>query len=244
MDISRLRKKHREDKERQEAPRRPEREPGEPAEKQEREPEGERAEKPAEGPPVESEPAEGESTALEDAAPPVPEAPAGGKDEAVPPVSALEEAEEAGEQVVELLVFSLSEELYAFRVTDVQEVLRPQRITRVPGTEEFISGVTSMRGKIIPVMDIKKRLRAVDGEPGGSSNIVILKGTGRGLIGALVDRTIDVLRVPPGEIMQPPSHLDDAEARFLEGVVSEDGRFVSIIQSEELLDFGATDGDS
>jgi chemotaxis signal transduction protein len=44
--------------------------------------------------------------------------------------------------------------------------------------------------------------------------------------------------------MQPPSHLDDAEARFLEGVVSEDGRFVSIIQPEELLDFGTADGDS
>jgi purine-binding chemotaxis protein CheW len=243
MDISRLRKKHREEKERQESPGREEREPLESAEKEEREPEGESAGQPSEGPPVESETPGGEPQPVEAVVSAVPEAASGGKDEATLPVSPSEEPEEAGGQVTELLVFSLSNELYAFNITDVQEVLRPQRVDRVPRTKDFIAGVTSMRGKIIPVIDLKKRLRTVDGEPGKSSNIVILKGTGRGLIGILVDRTIDVLRVPPEEIMKPPSNLEDSEARFLEGVVSRDDKFISIIQPDELLDFKVADGD-
>lgn len=234
MDISRLRKKRRDEKEREEAPKGPKPGPEETAEKEGREPEKEVAEEPTGGPPAQSEP--------EQAAREAHEAPPGSKDEAVPPVSASEEPEETREQIAELLIFSISEELYAFRITDVQEVLRPQRITRVPRTAEFISGVTSMRGKMIPVMDLKKRLHSVDGEPKESSNIVILKGTDRGLIGIIVDRTIDVLRIPQDEIMQPPSHLGDSEARFLEGVVSQNDKFISIIQPKELLEFNASDG--
>ncbi len=242
MDISKLRKKRRDEKERKEAPKGPKPGSEEHAEKEGREPEKEVAEDPTGGPGGESEPEEGGAPPAEKAAHEVQEAPPDSKDEAAPPISASEEPEEAGEQIAELLIFSISEELYAFRITDVQEVLRPQRITRVPRTAEFILGVTSMRGKMIPVMDLKKRLHSVDGESKESSNIVILKGTDWGLIGILVDRTIDVLRVPQEEIMQPPSHLGDSEARFLEGVVSQNDKFISIIQPKELLDFNASDG--
>ncbi len=63
----------------------------------------------------------------------------------------------AGE-LVELLTFSLSNEEYAFRVSDVEEVLRMQRITMVPTMPDYVLGITSLRGKIIPVIDLKTRL--------------------------------------------------------------------------------------
>lgn len=161
------------------------------------------------------------------------------KKEEIKEVSVPEVPEQA-EEISELLVFKLSDELYAFRVAEVAEVLRPQRITSMPRTVDFIPGITSLRGKMIPVMDLKKRLH-IDGPTEGFSNIVILKGAGRGLIGLLVDKTLDVIRVPEKEIMQPPSHLAESEAKFIEGVAAHEKNFISIIQPEELLDFNAGD---
>ncbi len=150
------------------------------------------------------------------------------------------QADAEAEEISELLVFKLSDELYAFRVAEVAEVLRPQRITSMPRTVDFIPGITSLRGKMIPVMDLKKRLH-INEPTEGFSNIVILKGAGRGLIGLLVDKTLDVIRVPEKEIMQPPSHLAETEAKFIEGVAAHEKKFISIIQPEELLDFNAGD---
>ncbi|NIO20812.1 MAG: hypothetical protein GTN76_08755, partial [Candidatus Aenigmarchaeota archaeon] len=79
----------------------------------------------------------------------------------------------------------------------------------------------------------------IDGEKRRASNIVILKGVGRGVIGALVDRTVDVIKIHERDILQPPSHLADSEARFIEGVTSKGDRFISIINPEELLSFEA-----
>ena len=61
-------------------------------------------------------------------------------------------------ELVELLTFSLSNEEYAFRVSDVEEVLRMQKITMVPTMPDYVLGITSLRGKIIPVIDLKTRL--------------------------------------------------------------------------------------
>ncbi len=147
------------------------------------------------------------------------------------------------EELVELLTFILADEYYAFRVTGIHEVLRPQFIANVPRVVDFIVGVTSLRGTIIPVMDLKKRLH-IDGENRRASNIVILKGVGRGIIGVLVDRTVDVIKVHERDILQPPSHLADSEARFIEGVTSQGDKFISIINPEELLSFEAMKEDS
>jgi purine-binding chemotaxis protein CheW len=151
---------------------------------------------------------------------------------------ALEEEESVAEELAELVTFILADEYYAFRVTGIHEVLRPQYIARVPRAVDFIVGVTSLRGTIIPVMDLRKRLH-IEGENHRASNIVILKGVGRGIIGVLVDRTVDVIKIRESDILQPPSHLADSEARFIEGVTSQKDKFISIIDPEELLSFNA-----
>jgi chemotaxis signal transduction protein len=88
-------------------------------------------------------------------------------------------------------------------------------------------------------MDLRKRLN-VEGEFKKSSNIVILKGVGKGAIGVMVDRTLDVIKVPESDIKQPPSHLADAEARFIEGVTTQEEKFISVILPDELLNFDAS----
>lgn len=146
------------------------------------------------------------------------------------------EAEEKKEEIVELLTFKLSKEDYAFKVCDVEEILRPQNVTPLPRAEEFITGITSLRGKIIPLIDLRKRFELSEEAGNNKAKILILKGT-KGSIGAVVDKVINVTRIPTGLILNPPSHLTESQQRFIEGVVVVEGRFISIVKMEEVLNF-------
>ncbi|MBM4140247.1 MAG: purine-binding chemotaxis protein CheW [Nitrospira sp.] len=144
--------------------------------------------------------------------------------------------EEKTDTIIEILTFSLLNEEFAFRVSQVEEILRSQRITRVPKLPSYVLGITSLRGKIIPVIDLKQRL-SLKGEPtdmNSKGKILIIKGP-QGPIGAAIDKVISVVRFSESEIIPPPSHLTESELKFIEGVVILDKRFISIIHMEEAI---------
>ncbi len=146
--------------------------------------------------------------------------------------------------ILELLTFSISDEEFAFRVPEVEEIIRYQRITGVSTVPEYVRGITSLRGKIIPVLDLKKRLAlkregAEEPQNNGGGKILILAGP-RGLIGATIDKVLGVVRFTEGSILPPPGHLSDDELRFIEGVVILEKRFISIIRSYDALDIEFT----
>lgn len=144
--------------------------------------------------------------------------------------------EEKTDTIIEILTFSLLNEEFAFRVSQVEEILRAQRITRVPKLPSYVLGITSLRGKIIPVIDLKQRL-SLKGEPtdmNSKGKILIIKGP-QGPIGAAIDKVISVVRFSESEIIPPPSHLSEAELKFIEGVAILDKRFISIIHMEEAI---------
>ena len=140
------------------------------------------------------------------------------------------------EEVEEILTFGLMKEEFAFRISQLEEILRHQRITRVPRVPKYVIGITSLRGKIIPVIDLKLRLSltAKPSDIDQKGKILIIKGP-KGPIGAAVDKVIAVVRTEKSEILPPPSHLSEAELKLIEGVVIVDKRFVSIINIEETV---------
>jgi chemotaxis signal transduction protein len=172
----------------------------------------------------------------------------GQSDENVQQLVALKEivdselAEEAPEEeeikTVDFLRFSLRKEDYAIRISEIEEILRPQAITSVPGANPFVIGITSFRGKMIPVVDIRKRLLAEPQERDQRklAKIVILRGP-KGAIGIFVETQMEVIIVPEKDIMEPPSHLSEEERKYIEGVSVFDDNFVSVINMDELLDF-------
>ncbi len=164
------------------------------------------------------------------------------------------ESEEHAEDLsLELLTFSLSKEEFAFRVSEIEEIIRFQKITTVPTMPGYVLGITSLRGKIIPVLDLKTRLgirkntTGADPDDAGTSvqpatntdeKILIVSGP-KGLIGATIDRVIGVVRFPREKMLEPPAHLTEAELRFIEGVVIFEKRFISIIRSEDTMNIEA-----
>jgi purine-binding chemotaxis protein CheW len=152
--------------------------------------------------------------------------------EAVRTVQKQEEGEDA---LVELLTFTLGNEEYAFRIGEIHEIIRPQKVTMIPKTVSHLRGITSLRGKIIPVVDMKSLL-SLNGNAVEETKqkILILKGP-KGPIGALIDRVVGVIRTSGSKIVETPPHLPEAQMRFIEGVAIVDGRFISIIRTEEAV---------
>ena len=163
-------------------------------------------------------------------------------DEAVP-------ADET-EELVELLIFSVAREEFAFGVPEVEEILRLHTITRVPTMPDYMLGITSLRGKIIPVIDLKTRLnlretpaaalssgegRQAEKNNGAVRKILIIAGP-KGLIGVTIDRVTGVVRLPVSEILDPPGHLNEDERQFIKGIAVLGKRFVSLIRTEAAVD--------
>ncbi|MCK5427616.1 MAG: purine-binding chemotaxis protein CheW [Thermodesulfovibrionia bacterium] len=158
--------------------------------------------------------------------------------ETMPAVQEQEIDEEDHEVIplVEFLVFQLVGEYYAFKLSDLKEVLKSQIVTFVPKMPGFIVGITSLRGKIMPVMDLVSRL-SIKGEKNDiKRQIVIIKGA-KGPVGMIIDKVVGVRRIEESNIKEPPSHLDDDQVRFIESVVKDGSRFISILNIDEVLSF-------
>ncbi len=138
------------------------------------------------------------------------------------------------DDIIELLVFGLYNEEYAFMVSELEEIIRPQQITSIPRTKEYLIGVTSLRGKIIPVIDLKKMLLLTGKEESAKRKIIVLKGN-KGPLGVLVDRIAGVVRLPVSGLTEAPAHLKESQLRYINQVAVFNSRFISIINSEEIM---------
>lgn len=161
----------------------------------------------------------------------------------------IKPAEAQAPAFLELLIVSLAKEEFAFRISEVEEIIRYQKITKIPTMPDYVLGITSLRGKIIPVIDMKIRF-GLKGETSGGDDagdqkvemeamesnekIVIVSGP-LGLIGATVDKVSAAARFPVNKTLDPPAHLTEGELKFIEGVVIYEKRFISIIRSKDTL---------
>lgn len=156
------------------------------------------------------------------------------------------DTQEGDNSQVELLTFSIGAEEFAFKVTEIEEILRLQKMTKVPTLRSYVIGITSLRGKIIPVIDLKARLNlkgageapeyGTEADPGGGkeSKILIVEGP-QGFIGATIDRVIGVISLPKDRVLEPPAHLNEAEIQYIEGIVILEKRFISVLRAEDTM---------
>jgi purine-binding chemotaxis protein CheW len=167
------------------------------------------------------------------------EPPAGSGDEPPAEEAPIPEDEEAPEApaealYVEYLSFMLSGEEYAVRIEDVKEIIRWQSITRVPRAPSFVMGVISLRGVIMPVFDIKRRLGLGEAERSRFSRVLVVEDGGS-LVGMMVDRVTGVVKLGPESIEPPPSVIGGVEAGYLEGVGRVGERLVILFDTPRVL---------
>jgi purine-binding chemotaxis protein CheW len=167
--------------------------------------------------------------------------PAAGEPEAAPRAhnisffaAPVREERKAAEATEHLATFFLGREEYGVDVRLVQEIIRVTEITQVPRAPEFIKGVINLRGRIIPVVDLKRKLRLGDVEVARQSRIVVVKIKER-LIGLLVDGASQVLKVPVSTIEAAPDEVTEIDATAIRGVAKLTGRLIILMDLNKTL---------
>ncbi|MGQ9497840.1 MAG: chemotaxis protein CheW [Desulfotomaculales bacterium] len=141
------------------------------------------------------------------------------------------EEKEREEQIV---VFQLAEQNYGVDIAGVYEIIRMENITRVPRAPSFVEGVINLRGRIIPVIDLRKRFGMPAAERTRASRIVIVEMGGT-TVGMVVDAVLEVLRIPASSIEPPPPVIHGIEAAYLRGIALWDDRLIILLNLERIL---------
>lgn len=134
----------------------------------------------------------------------------------------------------QLVVFKVGGGEFAIDILLTKEVVTMREITPVPETEAYVEGVMNLRGNLIPVLDFRKRLLA--GYPGSQDDrrILITHFDDR-LIGLIVDRASEVVRVEEGAIEQPPDIILESGADYITGIINLGDRFIALIDLNKAL---------
>ena len=135
------------------------------------------------------------------------------------------------DQTRQLVVFTLGEEEYGVPITLVQEIIRYAQPRPIPGSPTGVEGVINLRGRIIPVVDLRDRF-GIYGDRPEESKIVIVELTDA-TVGVIVDEVREVLSIN-GEDTEPPPH-GAGDADDLEAVAKLEGRLLVILDLERLL---------
>ncbi|HEX9022714.1 MAG TPA: chemotaxis protein CheW [Geobacteraceae bacterium] len=143
--------------------------------------------------------------------------------------------EPSGEEYQELLCFRVAGEKYAVDIMEIKEIIKPREVTEVPRVPSYVSGVLSLRGVIIPVIDMHKRLGHDVTEGSGRERIIVVK-KGEEFFGVMVDEVIQVARIAPGEIEPPPAVLDEIDRDFVSGIGRFDGEMLILLNLGKVLD--------
>ncbi len=141
----------------------------------------------------------------------------------------------SGESVLEFLCFLISNEVYGINIMDIKEIIKPRETAEIPCAPLFISGVISLRGAIIPVIDLRVRLGFQSGEPTGRERILVIKNSTE-LSGLLVDEVLQVTQVPLDAVEEAPSVLDGVDHRFISGIGRMENRLMIMLDLEKIAD--------
>ena len=134
----------------------------------------------------------------------------------------------------QLVVFDLSSEAYGVDIGAVREIIRLQDITKVPRTPEFVEGVINLRGKVIPVVDLRKRF-GLPAEEESKENRIVVVDIGAQDIGVIVDAVTEVLRIATESVEPPASVITTADSEYLLGIAKLDSRLIILLDLEQVL---------
>lgn len=135
---------------------------------------------------------------------------------------------------IQLVVFSLGREEFAVEVTQVREIMRMEEITRMPKTPAYVEGIINLRGQIIAVIDLAKRLNLESAESSVETRIIVVE-TGEAKVGMIVDSVSEVLRVSAEAVEPSPTLATEVSAAYLQGVVKQDNRLIILLDLTKVL---------
>jgi len=134
----------------------------------------------------------------------------------------------------QLVIFQVANEVFGVDISTVQEIIRIQAITKIPKAPEFVEGVINLRGKVIPVIDLRERFGFEKTEETKSTRIVVVE-VEEDTIGMIVDAVAEVLRIPASSIEPPSSIVESIDSEYLRGIGKVDERLIILLDLGKVL---------
>jgi purine-binding chemotaxis protein CheW len=135
--------------------------------------------------------------------------------------------------LMQLVGFHVGGEEFGLEILRVQEIIRIQPLTRVPNSAGFVDGVINLRGKVIPVIALRRCFGLEDRPHDRQTRIVVVEVNGS-VLGFIVDSVSEVLRIPV-ETIEPPPRLGKVEREYVSGVGKLDDRLLILLDLECLM---------
>lgn len=136
-----------------------------------------------------------------------------------------------------LVGFRIGRETFGVPIALVHEIVRVPDITAVPDSADFIEGVINLRGKIISVVDLRKRFGEREISSGKKNRILVVEVDGK-MVGLIVDAASEVLKMPHSEIDNPPNINDENGLNYVTGVGKLKDRLIILIDLNKILQKG------
>ncbi len=151
------------------------------------------------------------------------------------PDASPEQAAAEVEDFEEFLCFRVSDEIYGINIMQIKEIIKPREVTEVPRAPSFVSGVISLRGVIIPILDMPDRLGLRRGATTGRERVVVVRH-GEAFTGLLVDEVIQVVRIVKNSVEPAPAVLEEINREFVAGIGRSEDRMIILLNLDTIAD--------
>ena len=138
------------------------------------------------------------------------------------------------DQLLQLVTFSTGDEEFGVDILKVQEIILPMAITKVPKAPEFVEGVINLRGKVIPVIDLRRRFGLKSKAQDKYTRIIVIE-INQMIVGFVVDSISEVLRIPANTVEPPPPVVAGLESEYISGVGKLEDRLLILLDLDRLL---------
>jgi purine-binding chemotaxis protein CheW len=135
--------------------------------------------------------------------------------------------------------FRVGRETYGVPITSLHEIVRVPEITAVPDAPACMEGVINLRGKIVSVMDLRKRFGEAEPQSHRNNRILVVEYKGR-LAGMIVDGASEVLKVPHNDIEPAPAVIEESGLDCVTGLAKYHGRLIILLDVNKVLDSGVS----
>lgn len=138
------------------------------------------------------------------------------------------------EDKIQLVSFIIGVEEFGIDILNVQEIIKLIHITRVPNAPDYVAGVINLRGKVIPVIDMRKRMEMEAKEFDADMRIIVIE-VNKTVVGFIVDSVNEVIRINKSTLEETPKSYNSKVFEFVNNIAKLDDRLIIIIDLEKLI---------
>ncbi len=146
----------------------------------------------------------------------------------------MENVKTESSELLELVNFRLNQEEFGIEILMVEEIMRMRQITKVPNSPDFVAGIVNIRGKIIPVVNLRSKMGMPEKEYDKGTRIIVVEVASK-TTGFIVDSVTEVLRIPSNITEAPPEMVAGINSEYIKSVGKLEDRILILIDLEKVL---------